>query len=154
MKKFTRWLNEVKRDNDRASRLISNIQKRYGKRDSILTGKNRDGTVIDRIRDYYPDIPRAPNTAIDKLKSQDPKAKIEHFFISDLTPAQRSVHAPSVVGKINGTDPGDKGPIRVVSWKDKHYVVDGHHRYMAAKAKGEEEIQAYHHKIPDEGKKR
>jgi len=145
-------ISEATRNLARAEKLMGYVKKRYGEK--ISTGKQRDDSVIDRIKDAYPVTPSGLNSSVDRLRHWEPKAKKDFFFTKELTPAQKTVHTPSVIDKLRGKGPGDHGPIRVASYNGKDYVIDGHHRWMAARARGDETIDAVVHKIPIKGKKR
>lgn len=70
--------------------------------------------------------------------------------ISDLHATQpfiRTNDKEQLKNKINNTSPDN---IRIVKYKNKHYVMDGHHAVMAAKFRGEKEIKVSHFDLDTE----
>ena len=76
-----------------------------------------------------------------KSKTEDSWDKIspQNMAINKLKTAQGHIHIgpESVERKLN--EPEGR-PIKVINYRGKKYIVDGHHTYYAAKAAGEEEI--------------
>ena len=67
------------------------------------------------------------------------KPNISRIAINNLTPSQASTdwNAEKAKEKLN-----DKTPILVLRHNDKHYIIDGHHRVVASRLKGETHINA------------
>lgn len=87
-----------------------------------------------------------------KDKEQREKGKAQYHAehsrkkipIKDLHPTQPFVRTSDVDklrGKVSETNPSH---IHVVTHKGKHYVADGHHAVMAAKLRGDKEVEVNH----------
>ena len=109
--------------------------------------------INQEISDKYPTHPLGYENAVAKLSFYDPLVRKKKFKVKDLIPIQGAVDAVGVNDKMTGAKLGSKGPIRVATYKGKHYVVDGHHRWFGAKLNRDEEIEAYHHEVPEKKKK-
>ncbi len=91
-------------------------------------------------------------TALDKsgIRPNDKNLPIKNFKVRNLTPSQEHLRVDNASLKqkiISGTIDNVKGtssPINVVTHKGIHYIVDGHHRALAARLRGDEEISARH----------
>jgi hypothetical protein len=67
------------------------------------------------------------------------KPNISKIAIKDLVPSQEFTSWDREKAKEKFKD---NAPIRVLFHKNKHYVIDGHHRIVAARLKGEKHIDA------------
>ncbi len=89
-------------------------------------------------------------TAYDKsgIHSNDKNLPIRSFNVRDLTPSQPHLRVDndSLKHKIVGMDrvEGTSSTINVATHEGKHYIIDGHHRVLAARLRGDKEISARH----------
>lgn len=146
MLSFTSFLSERTADPvelaQRASRLFGK-KTSYGKWDKVEKGghiplsnfdsRKSGGAAmkLDRVHDQL-------GSEFDKAHTQ------KKMNISDLHATQSHVKTSDVDklrSKVNNTSPQH---IRVVTHKGVHYIADGHHAVMAAKLRGEKEVQVKH----------
>jgi hypothetical protein len=129
MKKLREILETV-RSSERAHKLLDYIQKRWHNHYNDIKAKNDW-----RKQDYenYHHTKNSYDSDIDFIDGKKQKVRIK-----DLKILQKTVtpgHVKTVMDK--KTD-----PIKVVKMDGQLYVLDGHHRYFAAKIRGDKHIEA------------
>ena len=133
MLSFIQYLTEVKRDNERAVKLGLYLAQRHNKYRSHLAPqwRQRKDTVF---LDKYTKKPPL------ELHDRDPYTTHD-LPVHSLHPIQDTVNwnDSKSHAKIK-----DKTPIDVVyhAKTDKHYIWNGHHRWLAAKLRGDKTIKA------------
>lgn len=145
------FITEVKRDSDRAIKLANYISKRHSgikaqffRPDSEFDEHDRN-TLLRAVEKYQirsghsPEKIRTGNID-DRLSSEFKTAKSVKFPIHKIITTQSTVETPGVVYKLKH---GDTDPVKIVKHKGIHYLVNGHHRYSAAKLKGDTHIPAH-----------
>jgi hypothetical protein len=132
-------LCEVHRDDERAIKLGNYIAKKH------------NGTIPlphhqDMDHEDFPEEVKALAYHFDGEKDGWPKVKPQKVNVSHLIPLQPETdfdgeHAKS---KLH-----DNNPITVIKHFDDHYIMDGNHRVVGKRLKGEKEIDAYVHDVAD-----
>lgn len=135
MKKL-REILEVKRTIERAEKLLGYVQKRWH--------NNWGDTPVKkeyRLKDYE-NVTAADDKYDDSLSSAE-SGPIKKVKIKDLNVLQKTVRPSNVKTLLNRKN----DPIRVVSLDNKLFIQDGHHRYFAAKLRGDAHIDAHVRKL-------
>ncbi|MEM2022203.1 MAG: ParB N-terminal domain-containing protein, partial [Archaeoglobaceae archaeon] len=81
------------------------------------------------------------------VKAEVRKGTVE---ISKLIPTQSKVYADELRGRIHELKRGLAEPIVIIKKGDKLFLVDGHHRVVAASKLGIKELEAYIIVVPEE----
>jgi len=104
-------------------------------------------TITDVIRSH---IERATPGKVKKLQESLEKlygvksiVRLGKVKISELIPTQGKVHPDEFRGREYELKRGLAEPVVVIKTGNRHILVDGHHRALAAKKLGIEEIDAY-----------
>lgn len=135
MKTFNQFvLAERVRTAKQSEKLIDIINKKYG------SPKGDIPTDLD-----YAKNTTVHNPSIDPYLSKNDEVHTVKLPISRLRPLQSTVNSQGVKNKL--TDDDNK-PLAVMKMGPYHFVLDGHHRLVAAKVKGETKIDCRVLKVP------
>jgi len=114
-----------------------------------LVGIISNADVIrSQIEKVDPDKVEKLKKTIEKvhgIKTEVKKGKVE---IARLIPTQTRIFADELRGRIHELKRGLAEPIVVIKKKSRYYLVDGHHRVVAAMKLGIKELEAYIIEVP------
>ncbi len=143
---FREFLVEVVRDDARALKLALNLGKRRQRTHPVSWDQRRHKETP--IKNFNPKDERTvldhPNTnkVLGREGPYRPKGKPKTLNINSLTPAQHALSLKK--GKMKRAIKNKNDPIHVLRGKDgKHRIIDGHHRWFAARLRGHETVQAH-----------
>jgi len=126
---------------------------------SKLPVVDKDGKLVGIITNtdvLRSQIERASPEKVNKLKRtleriHNIKVEVERgkVEINRLIPTQTKVYADELKGRIHELKRGLAEPIVVIKKDNRLYLIDGHHRAVAAMRIGIKELEAYILKVPD-----
>jgi hypothetical protein len=150
---FRDFLIEVARSPDRALKLLNYLDKRSGGKDYVRPVPRSDVAQPEDLKYVNSRLPnRDSATLIDRVKKMyggKPYPAPTKVSVKKIIPIQNTVETPGVADKLKGgNNVGDTGPVHIIRSGGKHYLLDGHHRFMAARLRGDTHIDAYVHTLP------
>ena len=149
MKTVKQLLVEVKRTPDRAIKLVNYITKRQGHKDYYHHDSQYDSFDRDnieravtkyQIKNNHTKDQMRLGSIDDRLSKEFKSAEVKKLPLNKISTTQNTVETPGVVKKLKEPD---NDPIKVIKHKGLHYVVNGHHRYAAARLSGDTHINAH-----------
>ncbi len=123
----------------------------------VVDEKNRLVGIISNADVIRSQIERVTPEKVEKLKSTiervhgiDVKVERGNVKISSLIPTQSKIYADELRGRIYELKRGLAEPIVVLRKGSKYYLMDGHHRVVAASRIGIKELEAYILSVPSD----
>ncbi len=123
----------------------------------VVDEENRLVGIISNADVIRSQIERADPSKVEKLvltieKVHGVKAEVKKgtVEISKLIPTQSKVYADELRGRIHELKRGLAEPIVIIKKGDKLFLVDGHHRVVAASKLDIKELEAYIIVVPEE----
>jgi len=123
----------------------------------VVDDRNRLVGIISNADVIRSQIERADPSKVEKLKNtiekvHNVRANVRRGVveISKLVPTQSKVYADELRGRIHEIKRGLAEPIVVIGKGGRFFLVDGHHRVVAAKRLGIKELEAYIIEVPPE----
>ncbi len=116
-----------------------------GKIKGIITNTDIIRSQIERAD---PSKVRKLKETIEKVHNTEVKTYNGKVHIDRLIPTQTKIFADELRGRIYEIKRGLAEPIVVINKENNYFLVDGHHRVVAAKKLGIEELDAYILEVP------
>lgn len=141
---FKQYIDEVARDIERATKLGTYLAKRH----TPEGGRHLASNIRFKGHDVHANNEKAEEGAEKLRKVQNglralhfDENEVSHIKVDSLHPTQDDTAFYGHIYKDFKSK--DTHPIRVVKHEGKHYIWDGHHRWIDHKLRGKETIAAH-----------
>ncbi|MET1123982.1 MAG: CBS domain-containing protein [Archaeoglobaceae archaeon] len=111
----------------------------------IISNADVIRSQIERVDPAKVEKLRKTIERVHNIKTEVRRGKVE---IAKLIPTQRKVYADELKGRIHELKRGLAEPVVVIEKDSRLFLVDGHHRAVAAMKLGMKELDAYIIKVP------
>ncbi|PTD93795.1 hypothetical protein C9439_06460 [archaeon SCG-AAA382B04] len=116
------------------------VVRETGRMAGIITNSDVIRSQIERVN---PDKILNMKETLEEVHGLDVTVKKDFVKVNSLIPTQKTIYEDELEGRIYELKKGLAEPIIVVEKPNKNVLVDGHHRAVAAKKLGIDEIEAH-----------